>query len=125
MVNRTISLVLVLAVFLQSACVSSTVITSIPDHAKVYVDGQLMGKAPVTHKDTAILGSSKTVVLKLDGYHNTVGTIRKEEIQAGPLVAGILFIIPLLWLMGYPSQYIFELEPEPQVPQVLPSPPSS
>jgi hypothetical protein len=28
------------------------------------------------------------------------------------LVAGIFLIIPLLWVMGYPAQYTFELEEE-------------
>lgn len=100
-------------------------IISIPDHAKVYVDGQLKGKAPVTQKDTAIAGSSKTVVLKLDGYHDTVGTIRKEEVEAGPLIAGIFFLFPFIWIMGYPSRYVFELEPEPSVPEVKGVVPSS
>ena len=107
---------LVLATLVQG-CASSTMITSIPDGAKVYVDGQLIGRAPVTQKDTAILGIAKTVMLKLDGYRTTTGTIRKEELDPGALVAGLLVIIPLLWITRYPSQYLFELEPEPDFPE--------
>ena len=100
------------ACLLVVGCVSSTLINSVPPGAKVYLDGQYMGVAPVTQKDAAVLGSSKTVVLKLDGYHDRTGTIRKEELQVGPLIAGIFLTIPLLWVMGYPAQYIFELEEE-------------
>jgi hypothetical protein len=79
----------------------------------VYIDGRYVGETPVTQKDSAVLGSSKTVVLKKDGYRDQLGTIRKEELAVGPLVAGIFFTIPLLWVLGYPDQYVFELEPLP------------
>jgi len=121
---KALSIVLISSVFLQG-CVTSTLITSIPEGAKVYVDGQFLGKTPATQRDSAILGSSKTVVVKLDGYHPTVGTIRKEELNQGALIAGIFLLIPLLWVMGYPSKYVYELEPLPPPPQVQPSPPSS
>jgi hypothetical protein len=58
-------------------------------------------------------GTAKTVVLKLDGYHTTSGTIRKEETDAGRIVASFL-LIPVLWVMGYPSTYVFELETLPR-----------
>lgn len=109
--QRLVSIVSALAL-LSSGCVSSTLINSIPPGAKVYVDGQLLGVAPVTQKDTAAAGSSKTVVLKLDGYKDHTGTIRKEEVEVGPLIGGILVLIPLIWVLGYPDQYTFELEKE-------------
>jgi len=59
---------------------------------------------------SALAGTAKTVVLKLDGYHSAVGTIRKEETNAGKILS-CLFIIPCLWVQGYPDQYLFELEP--------------
>jgi hypothetical protein len=111
MVKKTVAVVLSSSLLL-SGCASSTLINSVPPGAKVYIDGQYLGHAPATQKDTAILGSSKTVVLKLEGYRDRTGTIRKDEIQAGPLVAGIFLTIPLLWMMGYPAQYTFELEEE-------------
>ena len=95
---------------LTAGCASSTLINSNPPGAKVYVDGQYLGQAPVTQKDTALLGSSKTVTLKRAGYKTKIGTIRKEELKIGPLIAGLLVYVPLLWVTGYPSQYTFELE---------------
>jgi len=108
-VRRVVS-VLLSSSLLLSGCASATLINSVPPGAKVYIDGQYLGQAPVTQKDTAILGSSKGVVLKKEGYRDCSGTIRKDEIQAGPLVAGLMVYIPLLWMMGYPAQYTFELE---------------
>lgn len=95
---------------LTAACASSTLIHSIPPGAKVYVDGQYLGRAPVTQKDTAPLGTAKTVPLKLEGYKDRVGTIRKEELKIGPLIGGLFALVPLLWVTGYPDQYTFELE---------------
>ncbi len=106
------SLVLSFSVLL-SGCASSTLINSIPPGAKVYVDGQYLGHAPVKQKDAAILGSFKDVVLKKDGYRDQSGTIRKDEIRFLPLIAGIWLIIPWLWVTGYPDQYTFELEEIP------------
>ena len=105
-------LVCVVAIFalLSVGCASSTMINSIPPGAKVYVDGLYLGRSPVTQKDTALLGSSKTVILKLEGYSDRIGTIRKEELKVGPLIGGILVLVPLLWVTGYPSQYTFELD---------------
>jgi len=114
----------------SAGCASSTVISSIPPGAKVYVDGQYLGRAPVTQKDTALLGSTKTVILKLKDHSPTVGAIRKEELKVGPLIGGIFLLIPLLWVTGYPSQYIFELESDtveepPVIPEVEIFPPNS
>jgi len=99
--------------FLCSSCASSTLIKSVPFGAKVYLDGQYRGRAPLTHRDTAVLGSSKTVVLKCEGYRDITGTIRKEKLAVGPLIGAILVAIPVLWVLGYPAEYTFELEPEP------------
>ena len=120
-VPRTISVILIATIFLQG-CASSTMIRSIPDGAKVYVDGQYRGRAPVIQKDTAFSGSAKNVALKLDGYATKTGTIRKEETDVIRLVAGIFLLLPLLWMMKYPDQYIFELE---RIPEVVPHPPGS
>jgi hypothetical protein len=100
-------------VFLCSSCASSTLIKSVPSGAKVYIDGQYRGNAPVTHRDTAVLGSSKAVVLKCKGYRDITGTIRKEELAVGPLIGAIFVAVPILWVLGYPDEYTFELEPEP------------
>ena len=102
--------VVAIVVLLSTGCASSTMINSIPPGAKVYIDGQYLGRSPVTQKDTALLGSSKTVTLKLKGYSDRVGTIRKDELKVGPLIGGLFVLVPFLWVTGYPSQYTFELD---------------
>jgi hypothetical protein len=52
------------------------------------------------------------VLLKREGYRDQVGTIRKEELKILPLVAGLIVIIPLLWVTGYQDEYHFILEKE-------------
>ncbi len=112
-VKRSASFVNVSVIFstlILQACVSSTLITSSPTGARVYIDGQRLGKAPATQRDTAVAGTARTVVLKLDGYHDAVGTIRKEETNAFRVISCV-FLVPCLWVLQYPDQYVFELEP--------------
>lgn len=52
------------------------------------------------------------MVLKHDGYRDQVGTIRKDELKIMPLVAGLIVLVPLLWVTGYPAEYYFILEKE-------------
>jgi hypothetical protein len=95
-----------------AACASATTIRSDPSGAKVYLNGQLIGDSPVVYEDSEIAGSSKKVVLKHDGYRDQVGTIRKEELKIFPLVAGLIFLVPLFWVTGYQEEYHFTLEKE-------------
>lgn len=113
MVKQVTNLITVMQLL---GCASSTLINSVPSGAKAYIDGRLVGQTPVTQKDTAIAGSSKTVVLKKDGFRDWTGTIRKEDLAVGPLVGGIFLFFPFVWILGYPDQYIFELEPLPPQP---------
>jgi len=107
----------VVALISFNACASSTVINSVPPGAKVYVNGHYLGDAPVTQTDTAVLGTWKNVVLKKEGYKDQTGTIAKEELAIGPAIAGVFLWVPLIWALGYPEQYTFDLEPE-QLPSV-------
>jgi hypothetical protein len=110
MMKRTLAM-LTLIPFLV-ACASATTIRSSPSGAKVFLEGQYIGDTPVVHEDMDIAGSNKKVVLKHDGYRDQVGTIRKEEFKIFPLVAGLIVLIPLLWVTGYPEEYHFILEKE-------------
>ena len=109
--KKLISVALTIAVFV-SGCASATLIKTVPDNAKVYIDGQLLGISPVSHSDTAISGSTRTVLLKMDGYKDKTAIIRKEDVQVGPIIGGIFFLFPFIWTLGYPESYTFELEPE-------------
>ena len=93
-------------------CASSTVIRSVPPGARVYVNGHYLGEAPVTQTDKAVLLSSKTVVLKKEGYRDQTGTITKG-LAIVPLLTALLCVVPLLWALGHPDEYVFDLEPIP------------
>jgi hypothetical protein len=102
--------VLVTAICFLVGCSSSTMIKSIPPGAKLYLDGQHKCETPCTQSDTAASGASKTVLLKKEGYKDFTGTIRKEEAKAGPIIAGCFLLFPFIWMLGYPSEYTFEME---------------
>ena len=42
---------LAIGMVILQACTSSTLITSSPEGARVYIDGQRLGKAPVTQRE--------------------------------------------------------------------------
>lgn len=111
MVKKLMSCMVVAAVFV-SGCASHTVINTVPQQAKVYLDERFLGESPVSHSDTAIAGSKRELVLKKEGYKNKTATIRKEKVAVGPIIGGIFFLFPFLWTLGYPESYTFELEPE-------------
>ena len=96
--------------FFFFGCGSSTVIKSNPTGAKLYLDGQLKGETPYTYSDSAAAGTLRTVTLKKEEYKDFTGTIKREQLSVPALIGGIIFIIPLIWVLGYPSQYIFEME---------------
>jgi hypothetical protein len=103
-------IVLVTVICFLVGCSSSTLIKSDPPAAKLYLDGQYKCETPCTYKDTAPAGSSKTVLLKKEGYKDTTGLIKKEELVVGPLIEPILVLFPFIWIPGYPSEYTFEME---------------
>jgi hypothetical protein len=103
-------IVLATAICFLVGCSSSTMIKSIPPGAKLYLDGQYKGETPCTHSDSKILMTSKTVILKKEGYKDFTSTITKEEARIGPIIGGIFVLVPLLWMLGYPSEYAFEME---------------
>jgi hypothetical protein len=52
----------------------------------------------------------RTVTLTKEGYKDFNGTIKREQLSVGALIGGIFFLIPLIWVLEYPSQYNFEME---------------
>lgn len=103
-------IVLVTAICFLVGCSSTTMIKSNPPGAKLYIEGQYKCETPCTHSDTAASGTSKTVLLKKEGYKDFTGTIKKEETQAGPIIGGIFLLFPFIWMLGYPDEYSFEME---------------
>jgi len=103
-------IVLVTAFLFFVGCSSSTMIKSNPSGAKLYLDGNYKCVTPCTHSDKTLMGTSKTILLKKEGYQHFAGSIKREEAQVGPIIAGVFFVIPFLWALGYPDEYNFEME---------------
>jgi hypothetical protein len=99
-----------IAIFFLFGCSSSTVIKSNPPGAKVYLDGQFKCETPCTHKDTAAVGTTRTIILKKEGYKDTTGQIKREELSVPALIGGTFFLFPFIWILGYPPEHTFEME---------------
>jgi hypothetical protein len=106
---RLIALTTVIC-FLCAGCSSTTLIKSSPEGAKLYLDAQYKCVTPCSHTDTAAAGTSRAVLLKKEGFKDFAGTIKKEEVKIGPIIGGIFFLFPFIWMLGYPDEYTFELE---------------
>jgi hypothetical protein len=108
---RSLAWLLALSVA-ASACISSTVITSHPPGANVYLNGVPSGTTPVAMEDTHISGTMTRLRLELPGYEpfETVIT-RNEEIDGGALVGGIVLLVPFLWLLRYKPLHEYDLVP--------------
>ena len=106
---KKIAALLVLISFLVG-CSSTTMITSNPPGARLYIDDIYKCETPCSYTDSAPMGTAKTVLLKKEGFQETRAKIRKEELDIGPLIGGIFFIFPYVWMMKYPSDYTFEMQ---------------
>jgi hypothetical protein len=97
--------------FLQ-ACASSTIITSQPAGAKLYLNGESVGPTPYTMTDTKMIGSITTVRLEAPGYEPLNAAItRNEEFEVGACIGGVFLLVPFLWLFKYKPTHNFELKP--------------
>lgn len=112
-ISAKISSLLFVCVILFAGCGSTTLIRSIPDGAKIYVDGEPVGVTPYEHYDTKIVGSRTNIKLVLDGYEDLHARItRDEDIDVGALIGGCLLPpIPWLWIMKYKPQHTYEMVP--------------
>jgi len=108
---RAISLLLAICILLPG-CASTTMIQSIPDGAKVYLNEELAGTTPYLHSDTKIVGSTTRVKLEKEGYETLHTSFsRDEEVDVGAIIGGIFFLIPFLWTMKYKPVHTYELAP--------------
>lgn len=101
---------LTIAIF---GCSSTTVISSTDRDAKIYVDGQMLGKGTVTYTDTKIVGSTTQVMMKKEGCESqTFMFSRNEEFDAGACAGGVFLLFPFLWIQKYHPQHSYEFECE-------------
>jgi len=96
--------------FFLFGCASTTLIKSNPPEAKIQVEGQSVGETPYFYTDKAVAGTTKSVILKKEGYKEVNGYIKREKLSVPILIGGIFLIVPLVWVLEYPSQYNFEME---------------
>jgi PEGA domain len=95
-----------------AGCASSTVLQTQPPGARVSINGAVVGNTPYTLTDTKIVGSSTSIHFEYPGYAPLDVTIsRSEEVDVLPLIAGILVLVPLLWVMKYQSTHLYQLQP--------------
>ena len=107
-----ITAVLLSSAILFSSCASTTIINSVPNGAKLYVDGEPVGTTPYTYTDTKIVGSATPLRIVLDGYEDFNGVLkRNEEANVGAIIGGIFLLFPFLWTMDYKSAHTYELIP--------------
>jgi len=100
------------AVFLV-ACSSTTTIRSEPDGAVVYLNGERVGRTPYPMRDKKIVGSTTSVRLEHPDCKPLDAAIsRDEQLDVGALIAGLLTLVPLLWVMEYKPSHQYELEPK-------------
>lgn len=97
---------------LFTSCASSTMIYSSPEGAKVYLNGEPVGKTPYLHTDTKIVGSTTTVRLEKEGYrpfHTSFS--RDEAVDVGAIIGGLFVWVPFLWTMKYKPSHTYEMIP--------------
>lgn len=115
MTTKTISVLLAISILFTS-CRSTTMIVSNPSGAKLYLNDELVGTTPYTHKDSKIVGSRTTVKLEKDGYETFNTSFSKnEKLDVGALIGGILVDIPFLWIMKYKNIHSYELIPNESI----------
>lgn len=113
---KSTAFVLLMAIF--SGCASTTIIQSVPEGAKVYVDGMMVGNTPYTLRDTKITGASTSIRLEAEGYESVNTYIYKdEEVNVGAIIGGVFFWVPFLWIMQYRPAYMFEMLPASATPK--------
>lgn len=118
--------VLLSGAILISSCSSSTLISSQPAGAKLYVNGQYAGVTPYQYSDTKIVGTITDLRLEKDGYEPLrVPLIRNERADGGAIVGGFFLLFPFLWTMKYDPEHTYELRTPGDSGQPMTTPPAS
>lgn len=100
--------------FTVISCVSSTNVTFNTDtpNAEIYVDGNLIGKTPVTTELSNAIWEDPTITIKKEGYRTLNSSVQKE-LKAVNVVFGIFLNPPaFLWCYGPKQFQNFSLVPE-------------
>lgn len=97
---------------LFGSCTSTTLITTDPPQADVYINGEYVGKSPVPYEDEKIIFSDNTVRITKEGYQEYYDFFSKnEEPNVGAIIGGF-FIWPVwLWAFEYKPEHHYKLQP--------------
>jgi hypothetical protein len=107
-----------LLVVLTTGCASTTVIRSNPSGATVSSrSGEVLGRTPYEHSDSAMVNHSESFVVELEGYEPGYVTIKRDQWNvmrtAGGVIGGLV-VFPvfaaLLWAADYKEAYAVELQ---------------
>ncbi|MCU0379404.1 MAG: PEGA domain-containing protein [Bacteroidales bacterium] len=100
------------ATLLLSGCASTTLISSNPNGATLYLDGMNVGTTPYKLTDTKITGAETSILMVMDGYQDFNGLLKKnEKANVGAIVAGCFFLFPFFWATGYDAMHTYDLRP--------------
>lgn len=105
------SLGIILVAF-TSSCASTTLITTDPPGAEVYVNEEFIGNSPVVYEDEKIIFSNNSVRIKKEGYNELVDYFSRDEVPNVGAIVGGIFIWPIwLWALEYKPEHHYKLEP--------------
>lgn len=108
--RKIIVLLVALAVFVVS-CSSGTIIKSIPEGAKVYMNDEYKGVTPYSHSDTAIVGTAFRLKLSKEGYEDFQTIMKKDEkFNTIACVGGVFCLVPFLWVFEYNPERTYEMK---------------
>lgn len=103
---------LLASLLLFVSCSSSTLIQSVPDGAKVYMNEEYKGVTPYNYSDTKIVGSTTLLRIEKEGYEPLSTYLsRDESVDVGAIIGGLFFLFPFLWTMKYNPVHTYELKP--------------
>jgi len=110
MKTKVFSMIIIAGLFL-SGCASTTLFTTDPEGASVFVRGEERGTTPYKYSDTKVAFSSTPVTFKKDGYKDLNIILKRIERPAvGAILGGVMFYVPLLWFAEYEKDHFYILE---------------
>jgi hypothetical protein len=107
-----VTAIIMSSLFIFSSCASTTLISSNPNGANLYLDGMNVGTTPYKLTDTKITGAETSILIVMDGYQDFNGLLKKnEKANVGAIVAGCFLLFPFFWATGYDAMHTYELTP--------------
>jgi hypothetical protein len=104
-------MVMIWVMAILSACSSTTLIHSVPPGAKVFVDDNYIGNAPIPYRDNKVSLSNTRFRLEKEGYDAfEIQVMKDEALHGGAILGGIFFLLPWFWVLKYNPERTYELK---------------